>query len=113
MRASINHWADHYDLPRDLVHRLAIRESTHRPSARNGPYYGLLQILPATARSMGYQGSAEGLLDADANLEYALKYLQGAYKVADGDPDQAIKWYARGYYHEAKRKGLLDETGLR
>ena len=113
LRASINHWADHYDLPRDLVHRLAIRESTHRPSARNGPYYGLLQILPATARSMGYQGSAEGLLDADANLEYALKYLQGAYKVADGDPDQAIKWYARGYYHEAKRKGLLDETGLR
>ena len=113
LRASINRWADHYDLPRSLVHRLAIRESTHRPWARNGPYWGLLQILPATARSMGFQGDASDLLDADTNLKYALKYLKGAYLVADGDPDNAIKWYARGYYYEAKRKGLLVETGLR
>jgi len=113
LRASINYWADHYDLPPELVHRLAIRESTHRPWARNGPYYGLLQILPATARSMGYDGPPSGLLDADTNLEFALKYLKGAYIVADGDHDDAIKWYARGYYYEAKRKGLLVETGLR
>lgn len=113
LRASINHWADHYDLPRDLVHRLAIRESTHRPHARNGPYYGLLQILPATARSMGYSGPNSGLLDADTNLEFALKYLDGAYLVADGDPDEAIRLYAKGYYPEAKARGLLDETGLR
>lgn len=113
LRASINYWADHYDLPPELVHRLAIRESTHRPWARNGPYYGLLQILPATARSMGYDGPPSGLLDADTNLEFALKYLKGAYIVADGDHDDAIKWYARGYYYEAKRKGLLEETGLR
>ncbi|WP_193140587.1 MULTISPECIES: lytic transglycosylase domain-containing protein [unclassified Meridianimarinicoccus] len=113
LRASINHWADYYDLPRELVHRLAIRESTHRPTARNGPYYGLLQVLPATARSMGYSGPNKGLLDADTNLQYALKYLDGAYLVADGDPDRAIKLYAKGYYPEAKAKGLLDETGLR
>jgi hypothetical protein len=24
-----------------------------------------------------------------------------------------VGWYARGYYYEAKRKGLLEETGLR
>ncbi|GGA95486.1 transglycosylase SLT domain-containing protein [Allosediminivita pacifica] len=113
LRASINKWADHYELPRSLVHRLAIRESTHRPWARNGPYWGLLQILPATARSMGFQGSSQDLLDADTNLQYALKYLRGAYLVADEDPDDAIKWYARGYYYEAKKKGLLEETGLR
>ncbi|MGH1413799.1 MAG: transglycosylase SLT domain-containing protein [Pelagimonas sp.] len=113
LRAQINRWADHYELPRSLVHRLAIRESTHRPWARNGPYYGLFQILPQTARTMGYQGTAEGLLDAEANLEFALKYLKGAYLVADGDPDAAIMWYAKGYYYEAKRKGLLVETGLR
>ncbi len=113
LRAQINTWADHYDLPRSLVHRLAIRESTHRPWARNGPYYGLFQILPQTARTMGYQGSADGLLNAETNLEFALKYLKGAYIVADGDPDAAIMWYAKGYYYEAKRKGLLVETGLR
>lgn len=113
LRASINQWADHYELPRELVHRLAIRESTHRPGARNGPYYGLLQILPATARSMGYEGPAKGLLDADTNLEFALKYLKGAYMVAEGNPDAAIRLYAKGYYKEARRAGLLDETGLR
>ena len=112
LRALINKYADLYEVPRELVHRVVIRESTHRPWARNGPYYGLMQILPATARSMGYTGSPKGLLDAETNLTYAVKYLRGAYIVAGGDQDAAVKWYARGYYHEAKRLGLLEETGL-
>ena len=113
LRAKINKWSDHYGLPRRLVHRLAVRESTHNPKARNGPYWGLFQILPQTARTMGFRGEPKDLLQADVNLEYALKYLKGAYLVADGDWDDTIKWYARGYYYEAKRKGLLEETGLR
>ena len=113
LRAKINRWADHYELPRPLVHKLAIRESTHTPAARNGPYYGLLQILPATARSMGFKGQPNDLLDADTNLEFALKYLRGAWLLSDGDHATAISWYARGYYFEAKRRGMLVETGLR
>ena len=72
-----------------------------------------MQILPATARGMGYEGSANGLLDAETNLKYGVKYLRGAYMVAGGDYDDSVKWYSRGYYYEAKRKGLLEETGLR
>ncbi|SFI65369.1 lytic transglycosylase domain-containing protein [Celeribacter neptunius] len=113
LRALINKWADHYQIPRELVHRQAIRESTHNPAARNGPYWGLLQILPQTARTMGHRGPASELLDPDVNLEYAGKYLRGAYLVADGDIDAAMMWYAKGYYYEAKRLGLLYETGLR
>lgn len=113
LRASINNWADHYDLPRELVHKLAIRESTHRPWAINRPYYGLLQILPATARSMGYQGDAQGLLDADTNLKFAGKYLRGAWLLSDGDQQRAIFLYAKGFYPEAKARGMLVETGLR
>lgn len=113
LRRLINKWADHYEVPRDLVHRQIIRESNHRPEARNGPYYGLMQILPQTARTMGYRGPAEGLLDADTNLQYAVKYLRGAWLVSGGDKDEAMMWYARGYYYEAKRLGLLEETGLR
>jgi soluble lytic murein transglycosylase-like protein len=113
LRALINKWADFYDVPRPLVHRLAIRESTHRPEARNGPYYGLLQILPATARGMGFRGSNGDLLNPDINLQYGVKYLRGAWMLADGSHDTAIKWYARGYYYEAKRRGMLVETGLR
>lgn len=113
LRALINKWADHYEIPRELVHRQAVRESTHRPWARNGPYWGLLQILPQTARTMGHRGPARELLDPDINLKYAGKYLRGAYIVADGNISEAMGWYARGYYYEAKRLGLLVETGLR
>ena len=112
LRDRINYWADHYQVPRSLVQRVVIRESTHRPEARNGPYYGLMQILPATARGMGYQGSAKGLLVADTNLQYAVKYLRGAWLVSNGTEPDAVKWYAKGYYYQAKKKGLLDEVGL-
>ena len=67
-----------------------------------------MQILPSTARSMGYQGANTGLLDAETNLKYAVKYLRGAYLVADKNHDQAVRLYARGYYFDAKRKGMLD-----
>ena len=113
LRALINQYADLYELPRPLLHKLAIRESTHTPTARNGPYYGLLQILPATARTMGHRGPPESLLDAETNLKYAGKYLRGAWLLSDGDIDTAISWYARGYYYEAKRRGMLVETGIR
>ncbi|MFI0396822.1 transglycosylase SLT domain-containing protein [Paracoccus jiaweipingae] len=113
LRNKIEYWSRHYGVPVSLVQRVVIRESRHRPGARNGPYYGLMQMLPATARGMGYRGNAEGLLDADTNLKYGVKYLRGAYMVADGNHDAAVKWYSRGYYYEAKRKGLLQATGLR
>jgi len=113
LRALINKYARIHDIPVTLLHRVIIRESTHNPAARNGPYYGLMQILPETARTMGYRGAPEGLLDAETNLIYAGKYLRGAWLVSDGDEATAVSWYARGYYYEAKRRGLLVETGLR
>ncbi len=113
LRRLINKYAEVHDIPVSLLHRVIIRESTHSPAARNGPYYGLMQILPQTARSMGYRGSPEGLLDAETNLIYAGRYLRGAWLVSDGDEQTAVNWYARGYYYEAKRRGMLEETGLR
>lgn len=100
------------DIPVALVQRVVIRESTHRPAARNGPYYGLMQILPATARSMGFRGQPNDLLDAETNLKYATRYLRGAWLVSGEDMDAAVMWYARGYYFEAKRLGLIEETGV-
>lgn len=98
-----------YDIPERLVRRVVHRESRFNPGARNGPYWGLMQISHATARGMGYQGGANGLLDAETNLKYAVKYLAGAYRVADGNESQAVRYYARGYYYDAKRKGKLNE----
>ncbi|PPB82116.1 transglycosylase-like protein with SLT domain [Albidovulum inexpectatum] len=111
--ALIARYARKYDIPESLMHRVIRRESNYNPKARNGPYYGLMQIHPQTARTMGYRGAPEGLLDAETNLKYAGKYLRGAWLVSRGDPDKAVMWYSRGYYYEAKRLGLLKETGLR
>ncbi|MGH7002771.1 MAG: transglycosylase SLT domain-containing protein [Alphaproteobacteria bacterium] len=102
-----------YSVPESLVRRVVHRESRFNPAARNGPYWGLMQMLPATARGMGHKGSARDLLDAETNLKYGVKYLAGAYMVAGNDPDQAVRLYSRGYYYQAKRKGLLEETGLK
>ena len=113
LRALINKYADIHDIPVTLLHRVIIRESTHRPWARNGPYWGLMQILPATARSMGHDGPPEELLDAETNLKYAGKYLRGAWLLSEGSEETAVMWYARGFYFEAKRRGMLVETGLR
>lgn len=112
MRALVNKYAQIHGIPAELLHRVIQRESDYRPGARNGPYWGLMQVLPATARQMGHNGPASELLDAETNLMYAGRYLRGAWLVSDGDIDAAVMWYARGYYYEARDRCLLVETGL-
>lgn len=94
-------------VPAELVHRVIVRESRYNPRAVSKGNYGMMQIKLATARSLGYTGTAEGLLDPETNLTYAVKYLAGAYRVANGDHNRAVSYYAGGYYYAAKRQGLL------
>jgi soluble lytic murein transglycosylase-like protein len=55
MRALIERYAAVHDIPEALLHRVIQRESDYRADARAGPYWGLMQILPQTARTMGFQ----------------------------------------------------------
>ncbi|HEV2557555.1 MAG TPA: lytic transglycosylase domain-containing protein [Microvirga sp.] len=99
------------DVPAELVHRVVKRESRYNPRAvGRGGAMGLMQIKHATARAMGYTGPASGLLDAETNLTYAVPYLAGAYKVARGNHNQAVAYYASGYYYAAKSMGLTKPT---
>lgn len=107
--ARIDHYARLYNVPSALVHRIVIRESRYNPGARNGPYWGLMQIRHDTARGMGYRGPASGLLDADTNMRYAVAYLSNAWKLSGGSHDRAVRLYAGGYYYEAKRRGMLGQ----
>jgi len=112
LRELIRRAAAEHQIPEALLHRVIQRESNYRPEARNGPYWGMMQILPATARSMGFSGEPSQLLDPAVNLRYGGRYLRGAWLVADGDIDRAVMWYARGYYYEARDRCLLVATGL-
>jgi soluble lytic murein transglycosylase-like protein len=91
------------DLPEALVHRVIVRESGYRPGLVSRGNVGLMQIKLGTARSLGYTGTAEGLRDPNTNLTWAVKYLAGAYRAANGDHKRAMHYYASGYYHAAKR----------
>jgi soluble lytic murein transglycosylase-like protein len=107
--ALVARYAAANNLPESLVHRIIRRESRGNPHVIYKGNYGLMQIKLATARSMGYRGDARGLLDADTNMTYAVKYLAGAYRAANGNADLAVHYYAAGYYYAAKRKGLIDK----
>src|SRR6202048_3705047 len=94
-------------VPEALVHRVIVRESRYQPYlVGRGGTIGLMQIKLATARSLGYTGSAEGLRDPNTNLTYAVKYLAGAYHAANGDHKRAMAYYASGYYAAANRQRL-------
>ena len=93
-------------IPASLVARVIRRESGGNPRAVSRGNYGLMQIRLGTARAMGYAGSAAGLLDAQTNMTYAVKYLAGAYRAANGNESRAVALYARGYYGAAKAQGF-------
>ncbi len=94
-------------VPESLVHRVIVRESRYNAHlvGRCG-CMGLMQIKLGTARSLGYEGTAQGLLDPETNLTYGVKYLAGAYRTAGGNADRAVAYYARGYYYAAKQQHL-------
>jgi len=95
------------NVPEALVHRVIVRESRYHPSLiGRGGTIGLMQIKLATARGLGYTGTAEGLRDPETNLTYGVKYLAGAYRAAHNDHNRAVHYYAAGYYYAAKRQRL-------
>lgn len=95
-------------VPVELVHRVIMRESRYNPRAVSKGNYGIMQIRLQTARSLGYTGTAQGLLDPETNMTYAVKYLAGAYQAAGGNADRAVHYYAAGYYGATKRQRAMD-----
>ena len=64
-----------------------------------------MQIKPATARMMGYSGSAKGLYDPETNIRYGMKYLAKAHQLGGGDTCGTILRYNAG--HGAKRMNKI------
>lgn len=102
-------YSKRYNVPVALARKVVQSESEYRALARNGPYWGLMQIRYDTAQGMGYKGSAKGLLDAETNLAYGIAYLSNALTAANGNMSRGHMLYRTGYYYEAKRRRVLDE----
>lgn len=85
-------------IPPALAYAVVRVESRYNPKAKGaGGVYGLSQIKPATARSLGFSGSPNDLFDADTNLTYGMKYLKGAWEKGGRDVCQASMKYKGGH----------------
>ena len=62
---------------------------------------GLMQIMPETARDMGFTGKKEALYDPETNIRWGVAYLAAAYKLAGGSVCQTVLKYNAG--HQATR----------
>ena len=83
-------------VPEALVHQVIVRESKYQPALiGRGGTIGLMQIKLATARGLGYTGTAEGLRDPETNLAYGVKYLAGAYRAANSDHSRAVHYFGK------------------
>ena len=78
MRRLIIKYMKIHDIPKALLHAVILRESNYRTYVQNGPYYGLMQILPQTAQSIGFSIMPSELLMTENNLIYAGRYLRSA-----------------------------------
>lgn len=100
--ALISSYAKSYGVPVSLAHAVISIESNYRPKARGAAgEIGLMQIKPATARMMGYSGSAKGLYNPETNIKYGMKYLAKARQLGGGTTCGTILKYNAG--HGAKR----------
>ncbi|QKC83058.1 transglycosylase SLT domain-containing protein [Mesorhizobium sp. NZP2077] len=96
--AIVARYAASYGVPVSLAHAVITIESNYRPNmVGSAGEIGLMQIKPATARMMGYNGSAKGLFDPDTNIKYGMKYLALAQNLGGGTTCGTILKYNAGH----------------
>jgi soluble lytic murein transglycosylase-like protein len=101
LKPLIVRFASENSLPYELADAVVRIESRYNARARNGGNLGLSQVNLRTAQSLGYKGDAAGLLDAETNLQYGLRYLAKAYSLAGGDTCGTILRYQFGHRTQA------------
>jgi soluble lytic murein transglycosylase-like protein len=105
----VRKYAAEYGVPVELAHAVIFTESKYRADARGSAgEIGLMQLKLATARGVGYRGSAKGLYDPETNIEYGMRYLGGAYKLSGGTTCGTILKYNAG--HGAKRMNPVSKA---
>ena len=72
--------------------------SGYNPGAIGGVgEIGLMQILPSTARMLGFSGSLADLAVPETNIHYGVTYLAAAWRLAGGDMCTAVMKYRAGH----------------
>jgi soluble lytic murein transglycosylase-like protein len=92
----VDPYAQAAGVPVHIARAVIRHESGCNPRARNkSGATGLGQLMPATARGLGYRGSREGLLDVATNLRLSMRYLASAL-ARGGSGCAGVALYERG-----------------
>jgi transglycosylase-like protein with SLT domain len=87
-----------YGLEPVLAHAVMEIESGFDPQARGADgEVGLMQVMPATARMLGFRGSLDELGMPATNIAFGVEYLALANKLADGDLCTTVMKYRAGH----------------
>lgn len=98
----INEAADRYGLDRRLLKSLVSVESSNNPNAvSNKGALGLGQVMPGTAREMGY--SPEDMTDPVKNVDASARYLAKMLDMSGGDITTALRKYNAGPYADLNK----------
>jgi soluble lytic murein transglycosylase-like protein len=97
-RALIAREAAQQGLAPEIAEAVMAVESGFNPAARGGAgEIGLMQILPSTARMLGFAGSNAELAMPETNIHLGVIYLARAWRLAGGDRCTAVMKYRAGH----------------
>jgi soluble lytic murein transglycosylase-like protein len=97
-RALIEKEAAPFGLAPEIAEAVMAVESGYNPDAIGGVgEIGLMQILPSTARMLGFSGTLADLAVPETNIHYGVTYLAAAWRLAAGDLCTAVMKYRAGH----------------
>jgi hypothetical protein len=97
-RTRVREEASRAGMPPDFADAIAEVESGYHPRAiGTAGEVGLMQVLPATARMLGFEGTVEELTAPEVNIHYGVTYLAQAWRLAGGDICTAAMKYRAGH----------------
>jgi hypothetical protein len=84
-----------------LIDAIIKVESDYRPEAVGAAgEIGLMQVLPSTARLLGFNGNDKELADPATNIRLGVAYFAGAWSLAGGDICRSLMKYRAGHAEE-------------
>ncbi len=90
--------ASRYGLEPVLAHAVMEIESDFDPGVHGADgEVGLMQVMPATARMLGFRGSLDELGEPATNIALGVKYLAQANRLAAGDLCTTVMKYRAGH----------------
>ncbi len=97
-RALIEREVRHSSLPADVAEAVMGVESGYNPAVIGADgEIGLMQVMPPTARMLGFTGSMAEFAAPEINIKYGVMYLSQAWAKAGGDLCTALMKYRAGH----------------